>query len=75
MSEKLTVSEYNHIVHHAHETPLTKEGERQAQAIGERLRHVHIERLYSSPYPRALATAEVIGQAFRSPDADTGRLT
>ncbi len=62
LSTRLTVSEYNSLLRHAPEALLTREGERQAQAMGGKLRPLRIERLYSSPYPRALATAKVMGQ-------------
>jgi broad specificity phosphatase PhoE len=62
MSTRLSRREYNHLLRHAHESPLTPEGEQQAQAIGEKLRSASTEQLYTSPYPRALTTAQVIGQ-------------
>ncbi len=42
------------------EVPLTPMGRRQAQALAERLRHVHIDALYCSPQQRALETATPI---------------
>ncbi|MGH2510018.1 MAG: histidine phosphatase family protein [Ktedonobacteraceae bacterium] len=62
MSARLSVAEFNHILRHDHASPLSKTGEQQVCMIGEKLRHAHIERVYSSPYPRALATAQAIGQ-------------
>jgi broad specificity phosphatase PhoE len=62
MSARLSVDEFNHILRHDHRSPLSKTGEQQVHALGEKLRHARIERCYSSPYPRALATAQAIGQ-------------
>ena len=39
--------------------PLSAVGEAQARALGERLRHVHIDRAVASPLQRALRTAEL----------------
>ena len=39
--------------------PLSEVGEAQARALGERLRHVHIDRAVASPLKRALRTAEL----------------
>ena len=39
--------------------PLSEVGEAQARSLGERLRHVHIDRAVASPLKRALRTAEL----------------
>ena len=39
--------------------PLSPVGEAQARSLGERLRHVHIDRAVASPLRRALRTAEL----------------
>jgi probable phosphoglycerate mutase len=39
--------------------PLSDVGEAQARSLGERLRHVHIDRAVASPLKRALRTAEL----------------
>ncbi|UHQ18164.1 histidine phosphatase family protein [Lysobacter sp. KIS68-7] len=39
--------------------PLSEVGESQARALGERLRHVHIDKAVASPLKRALRTAEL----------------
>ena len=39
--------------------PLSEVGEVQARSLGERLRHVHIDRAVASPLKRALRTAEL----------------
>lgn len=62
MSSRLSVGEFNHILRHDPASPLSKAGEQQVCAVGEKLRHARIERFYSSPYPRALATAQAIAQ-------------
>lgn len=60
-SLRLSVDEYNDILRHDHESPLSTMGQQQVCALGEKLRHARIEQCYSSPYPRALATAQAIG--------------
>lgn len=44
------------------ESPLTKLGEAQANALGNRLRDdkIRFDRIYSSSYPRALRTAQIV---------------
>ena len=50
--------------------PLSEVGEAQARSLGDRLRHVHIDRAVASPLKRALRTAELaLG------DERLGRLT
>jgi len=46
------------------EVPLTPIGHRQAQALAERLRHVHVDALYCSPQQRALETATPIASVL-----------
>lgn len=41
--------------------PLTERGERQARALGERLRGVHLAKVLTSPSQRARRTAELAG--------------
>lgn len=58
-----TASAFNDLVRRSHAAPLTRLGEVQARLVVKRLAGARIERLYSSPFARTLATAEVIGQA------------
>lgn len=60
----MTVRSYNELLRRSHATPLTPEGERQARELVHRLAAARIERLYSSPYVRALRTATVLGEAL-----------
>jgi len=46
----------------ARDVPLTPEGRRQAEAAGERLRSVPLERIYVSPLPRTRETAEIVNR-------------
>ena len=46
------------------ESPLTDAGRAQAQRLAERLRRERIDRLYTSPYPRARDTAGIVGGAI-----------
>ena len=41
------------------DVPLSDTGEAQARLLGERLRHVHIDKVVASPLKRALRTAEL----------------
>ncbi len=56
------------------ETPLTDLGCRQADAAGEALKAYHPVALYSSPYVRAMQTAEIIGKHLGLPVIETTRL-
>ena len=44
------------------EDPLTPKGKEQAKQLAERLKHQHLDAIYTSPYPRSLQTAEAIAQ-------------
>ncbi len=46
------------------EVPITPMGRRQAQALAERLRPVHVDALYCSPQQRALETATPIASVL-----------
>jgi len=47
--------------------PLTAAGRDQARALAERLKGIPLTHICSSPVPRALETAEIIGTAFGLP--------
>ncbi len=49
------------------ETPLSEKGKKQAQALGERFKHIKFDRLFSSDYIRARETAEGIAKATEKP--------
>lgn len=49
------------------QTPLTKEGEAQARKAGRELRAEGITTILTSPYPRALSTAEIIAKELKLP--------
>lgn len=46
---------------------LSKEGEAQAELLGDRLKHYHIDALYSSNLLRAVQTATVINRVLKLP--------
>lgn len=46
---------------------LTEEGIRQAQKLRDELAPVKLPIIYSSPYPRAIATAEIVAEANHTP--------
>lgn len=58
-----STEDYNAVLRRSPEARLTGLGERQAQAVAGLLARERIERLYSSPFRRALATAAVISTA------------
>lgn len=45
--------------------PLTSNGEEQARALGERLKGIHFDQVWSSPRVRAIRTAELAGLGDR----------
>lgn len=47
--------------------PLTAEGQLQARAAGEGLRHAGLTRIFTSPYTRALQTAQIVASILRLP--------
>jgi phosphoserine phosphatase len=49
------------------ETPLSAEGEIQANKIAERLKHLDIDEIWTSPMRRAQHTAEIINQYHQVP--------
>lgn len=59
-----TVAEFNDLLRRSHAHPLTPLGERQARGLVSRLAEARIERLYSSPFIRALSTATFLGEAL-----------
>lgn len=64
MRVRSTIKDFNELVRRSHAAPLTEEGEIQAKLVVEKLAGARIERLYSSPFVRTLATATAIGQAL-----------
>lgn len=61
---RTTISDFNELLRRSHAAPLTPTGEQQARAVVERLAEARIERLYTSPFVRALSTATVLGEAL-----------
>ena len=52
----------NAAVHQSPDTPLSKEGVAQSEALAKKLASVDIDHIISSPYARARQTAEIIGK-------------
>jgi broad specificity phosphatase PhoE len=61
---RVSVRDFNAMLVRSQASPLTERGLRQAQALVERLGGAGIERMYVSPFKRALMTAEVLAQAI-----------
>ena len=60
---RMTRADFNRFLHNGPHSPLTARGQEQAQALAQRLADIPFDRLYTSPLPRALATAAVLGEA------------
>lgn len=65
--DRTTVAEFNAVLRRSHASPLTEQGQLQAQAVIAKLADAHVERLYTSPFARALSTATVLGDALGLP--------
>lgn len=59
-----TPAEFNAVLQRSHVSPLTAQGQLQASAVVGKLAGAPIERLYTSPFARALATANVVGNTL-----------
>jgi broad specificity phosphatase PhoE len=70
------VTELNHrgIIQGVAETPLTELGRRQSEATAEALKAFQPAALYSSPYVRAMQTAQILGQRLGLPVVEATRL-
>ncbi len=62
LKQQVRVSDFNEMLCDSHATPLTKWGRFQAQLTVGRLDGSNIERLYTSPFDRALQTAAIIAR-------------
>ncbi len=60
LSTRLSRTAFNALVRRDLDSPLTAEGVVQTQRLAERLAAVRFDRLYTSPLPRALATAAAL---------------
>jgi len=61
---RISAGDFGLMIGQSPEAPLTTEGRRQAQLLIDHLADARLDRLYSSPYARALTTAHVLGAAF-----------
>jgi probable phosphoglycerate mutase len=64
LNNRLTRKAFNALVQTDAESPLTPEGQQQAQRLAQRLAKRHFDRLYTSPLPRAQATAAALGETL-----------
>lgn len=64
LRNRTTVRVFNAMLHRSPEALLTEAGRIQALALVERMAGERIDRLYTSPFLRALTTATTIGEAF-----------
>ncbi len=64
LTQKTTIRDFNAMLSESPHTPLTRWGKFQAQVMAGQLEGTHIEKIYSSPYDRALETATIIGNEF-----------
>jgi broad specificity phosphatase PhoE len=63
LSRRMTRLEFNDLLRCAPDSPLTPLGQTQAAALARRLAGIAFDRLYSSPLPRARATALALAHA------------
>lgn len=64
---QLSGHEFNAFLAGAHDSPLTVRGRRQAEQVAESLRAEGVERVYTSPLPRAYETAVVLAARLGLP--------
>lgn len=64
-NQRMARAEFNRFMQNAPDSPLTVRGQEQAQALAQRLADVPFSRLYTSPLPRAVATAAALADAQR----------
>ncbi len=60
---RMSRADFNAFMQNAPHSPLTARGQEQAAALAQRLADVAFTRLYTSPLPRATATAAVLAEA------------
>ncbi len=65
MRARMRADAFNTMLIGSHAHALTAEGERQARALAERMDELPIKRLYTSPFARTLATAEILGARWQ----------
>jgi broad specificity phosphatase PhoE len=64
LSTRLSRKAFNTLVRGDLESPLTPEGIAQAKRLADQLAEVHFDRLYTSPLPRAMATAAALSETL-----------
>ena len=64
LHKRLSTTAFNTLLRGDAESPLTPEGAAQARRLAERLTGVRFDRLYTSPLPRAVATAAALSEAI-----------
>jgi broad specificity phosphatase PhoE len=62
LNTRLSRSAFNALLRNDRESPLTPTGVVQAQHLAQRLAKRHFDRLYTSPLPRAVATAAALSK-------------
>ena len=62
LKKRLSTAAFNTLLRGAADSPLTPEGVAQARRLAERLAGVRFDRLYTSPMPRAVATAAALSE-------------
>ncbi len=55
------------VVHQSPDTPLSKLGREQAEAIAQKIKNLPIELVITSPYERAYETAQIVNRMFSAP--------
>ncbi len=62
LNKRLSTTAFNTLIGGDAASPLTPEGRAQARRLAERLNGVRFDRLYTSPLPRAVATAAALSE-------------
>lgn len=62
LNKRLSSMAFNALIRSGAASPLTPEGTAQARRLAERLTGVRFDRLYTSPLPRAVATAAALSE-------------
>ena len=60
--------------HQTEKTPLSADGLKQAKIVAERLKSIHIDVIYASPYKRTSQTANIISKKLKKPIEYWGEL-
>jgi broad specificity phosphatase PhoE len=64
LRQKTTIKDFNDMLNDSPKTPLTRWGRFQAQIMAGQFDGAHLQKIYTSPFDRAVQTAKTIGREF-----------